>query len=98
MPSRRPFRPACESLESVELLSAAPLAAAAAVVGSAQTQLALRGSVGGTVTMPLTNPDVGRESDLSGSGSVRPLGLVSLSGTLHATGFIARGHATGVVT
>jgi hypothetical protein len=54
----------------------------------------LSGQMHGTDTMSHAVPDIGSQSSLSGSGRLS-VGLVTLSGSLHGTGFIARGYCTG---
>jgi hypothetical protein len=60
--------------------------------------LALNGQVTGTWSAHPANPDIGPIQTLTGSGTVRPLGHVQAHATLHLTGFIASGHATGTLT
>jgi hypothetical protein len=90
-------------LEHKALLSAAGVAtpqAATALVARpvARHHIALNGAVGGTWTIQPGIPDVGQTQTLKGSGAVQPLGAVTATGTLHATGFIAMGHAGGTIT
>jgi len=42
------------------------------------------------IGMPI--PDAGVKLRLTATGAVKPLGRVSVTGTVHGTGFIARGH------
>jgi hypothetical protein len=102
------WRPEVEALEdrtapgSVRGLLVPPLADAGhhAARHHAAVHKALRprGQVSGTWTTVFTNPDAGHEQRLDGTGTVTPLGAVSVSGTLTAPGFIARGRATGTLT
>jgi hypothetical protein len=67
--------------------------------GGAQHCLRLRGGTRGTLTLMRTRvPDVGSGFALKAAGSVTPLGHTSITGTVHGTGFIARGHDTMSVT
>lgn len=43
-------------------------------------------------------PDIGKTYNLTGNGTVTPLGTVQLSGSLHTPGNIASGYATGTIT
>jgi hypothetical protein len=66
---------------------------------SQQQSLVLNGQVRGIYSTPFTNPDIGKSQVLTGQGKVAPLGSVKLrNSSLHLTGFIAQGHATGTVT
>ncbi len=97
-PSKR-RRPQLEALEAMTLLSAAmPHGAAQVAASSHKVHLALNGSIGGPNSSTVTNPDVGASLSLDGSGRVAPLGQVSSTGSLHMTGFIKTGHATGTLT
>jgi hypothetical protein len=90
------FRPECESLEAVTLLSAAPVAAD---VHAMALHLNLKGTAVGTVTTPVSIPDTGQQYVLSkGAGTIAPLGSVTVNGSVRSTGFIAQGRARGVVT
>lgn len=90
----RRFRPSCEVLEVVELLSAAPLALVAEV---SHPHLVLRGSTYGNYSTAASIPDAGHTDNLSGSGIVSPLGSVTVKGSVHSLGFIIQGHAEGTV-
>jgi hypothetical protein len=58
--------------------------------------LTLAGTLRGTISMLApANPDLGRILALHASGTLRPLGTVRISGTVHGTGFIARGSRCG---
>lgn len=65
---------------------------------NAKNRLALNGTLQGTYTNTLANPDVGRSYVLSGSGNVRPLSAVEAQGTLTAPGFVAHGRTSGTLT
>ena len=52
----------------------------------------LRGTVTGTMLKQTSLPDTGARFAIAGAGRVKPLGHVSVSGTAHGTGFIARGY------
>jgi hypothetical protein len=61
--------------------------------------LALSGRPTGTLTPAgRQNPDIGRHSTLHASGQVRPLGHVSITGTLQLPGFIICGRETLTMT
>ena len=62
------------------------------------TFIAVTGSASGTYTSPLSNPDAGKTTILRGNGTVGPLGKVEVSGAIQSPGFIAHGHAGGVLT
>jgi hypothetical protein len=66
--------------------------------GDPQQALALGGQVNGAWLKQPTLPDVGGDQTLTGTGTVGPLGTVTLSGELHTPGFIAQGTTTGTVT
>jgi hypothetical protein len=99
MTSRRRF-PSVEGMESRKLLSASGLSTPM-LLGALESEsvkghhLALNGEARGHWTMLPTNPDVGREQSLKGTGALHPVGNVDVSGMLHSTGFIAMGRATG---
>jgi hypothetical protein len=80
---------------------AAPAAAArlAAVVANPTHphHVTLVGQVSGTWANVLTLPDVRRPVDLSGAGTLSPLGTVQASGTLYTPGFIRQGRSTGTL-
>jgi hypothetical protein len=60
--------------------------------------LPLSGSVGGTWSSQLTNPDAGQSQQLTGQGTVNPLGNVQATGHLNQPGNVANGHTTGEFT
>jgi len=100
---RHARRPRIENLEDKALLSAAGIGAQNAPIilvppPANHHHIALNGEVGGTWTIQMVNPDVGRAQTLTGSGTVQPLGKVGATGTLQATGFIAKGRAGGMLT
>ena len=86
-------------------IPAAPHGAfALSVAQPGQPGAALDGALAGHVTpagfiavdpMPV---DVGAVYGLSGAGTLAELGSVTLTGSLRATGFVGRGHATGELT
>jgi hypothetical protein len=53
----------------------------------------LSGRLVGTLTAgPRQVPDVGQSFTIRATGTVKPLGHVAATGTVHGTGFIAHGH------
>jgi hypothetical protein len=103
MKRTRRNRPVLEALEGKRLLSGlaggSPPHASALVASTALPRhLTLDGTIEGTWSREFTNPDVGGAQTLQGSGTLRGLGLVQSSGTLHTPGFVARGHTTGSLT
>lgn len=60
--------------------------------------ITLSGEVRGTWTQRPQAPDVGGAYDLSGNGTVSPLGPVQAAGSLHSPGMIAHGQTTGTFT
>ncbi|MEA2370984.1 MAG: hypothetical protein QOH12_1378 [Solirubrobacteraceae bacterium] len=55
--------------------------------------VALVGKLNGTLTPgPMKVPDAGRSFTIAATGTIKPLGHVSATGTVHGTGFIANGH------
>lgn len=55
----------------------------------------LTGSLSGTLALgPVRVPDVGSRLTIAASGRIKPIGLVSATGTVQGTGFIARGRET----
>jgi hypothetical protein len=60
--------------------------------GTSRHCVKLTGTVRGTLTAVFGgNPDAGRGFSVHASGTLKPLGHVSASGTVHGTGFIAHG-------
>jgi hypothetical protein len=59
---------------------------------------ALAGTAGGTYTLGPSLPTTGATYELAGTGTVGPLGRVTVSGFLQAARFISPGHAGGTVT
>ena len=66
--------------------------------GPTQTGLPLSGQITGEWDTVFTVPDVGGRQELTGTGTVTPLGVVWVSGELHTPGFIAQGQAGGTLT
>jgi hypothetical protein len=62
--------------------------------------LFLSGTVHGKATGPTPPPipDLASSESLEGKGRLSPLGQIHFSGTLHGTGFIAKGPETGTLT
>jgi hypothetical protein len=91
--------PGVESLEGRTLLSAvgAPLAHEPALIANPASgrRLVLDGTLQGTWSNVLANPDLGGSQTLRGDGSARPLGPVQATGTLRTPGFVASGRTTG---
>jgi len=53
----------------------------------------LSGKLTGTLAPgPMRVPDAGRSFTIAATGTIKPLGHVSATGTVHGTGFIANGH------
>jgi hypothetical protein len=97
----RQLRPSVERIESRALLSVgmASMAGASAIHALAIRPhvLNLSGEASGRWSTSFGNPDVGRTTNLIGNGTISPLNAVSVTGSLHAPGFIARGRATGML-
>jgi hypothetical protein len=70
------------------------LTGAHALSGSSAS-LTLSGSITGTEQRIVSVPDTGAQWRWQGSGTVKPLGAVTATGTNHAVGFIASGTPTG---
>jgi hypothetical protein len=79
------------------LLSGASAAVEGAVSAMTSQVLHLNGTVKGTYHEQLPNPDIGKSYAFTGSGQVGPLGHSSLTGSVHTLGFIASGHARGIL-
>lgn len=62
--------------------------------------LFLNGTLHGKASTPTAPPipDIGSSLSIQGQGKLSPLGSVRFSGTLHGTGFVATGEATGSLT
>ncbi len=102
MSTIRRFRPQVEPLEGRALLSTLHLSAApvSEVVSTQHHTLhvQLQGTVTGIFTVLPGLPDTGVSQSLTGNGTVAPLGHLNLTGSLHLTGMLAHGHATGTLT
>jgi hypothetical protein len=70
------------------------VAANAATASLHTGSVRLSGQMHGTDRMIRAVPDLGSEHSLSGSGHLN-LGLVTVSGSVHGTGFIASGYCSG---
>jgi hypothetical protein len=91
-----------EELESRAVPSTVPfLATGVSGMLGAHTQgnaaAVLSGMLTGTYTPAPGNPDAGLQFKIHGSGNMSVLGHVSVTGTLHATGFTLEGHAGGTL-
>lgn len=60
--------------------------------------LTLKGTIKGTGTRLMTNPDTGGAYKWTGTGSVTPLGRVAGKGSNHSVGFVRSGNPTGRMT
>jgi hypothetical protein len=58
----------------------------------------IAGQLTGNFTQTQLVGDTGASYALHGDGSVRPFGPLTVTGSLHATGFIRIGHAGGTLT
>jgi hypothetical protein len=65
---------------------------------SGGASMVLIGTIHGTETRFLSNPDVGAPYRWKGQGTVAPLGTVHGAGANHGLGFISQGQATGTIT
>jgi hypothetical protein len=109
-PRTRPTRPRAlgfETLEAVTLLSGmgARLPIIPAVIApepliplATTTPVVFNGTARGFYTSSAGVPDVGTSSNVFASGRLLGLGGSTVNGSLHSTGFIAQGHATGTLT
>jgi hypothetical protein len=100
MKTARSRRPHVEELESIALLSAGGTGPTSAIVSASRHPLThhrLVGSGSGTWTAQPGNPDVGATQNLVGNGKLKQIGNVQVQGSLHLTGFIQAGHATGTL-
>ena len=98
----RRLRPAVERIEAMTLLSsfAGVMPHAAVVEAQANTtthQIQLTGTVQGSYIERTVNPDTGHKFSFQGLGELKPLGSVSLAGTIQSPGFIANGRSTGTL-
>ena len=103
MATPRRWRPRVEPLDDRTLPSAVPgmtpIVLPLIPAGHHRAHhLTLIGQVSGTWGTQPGVPDAGARQTLTGSGTVQPLGAVEANGTLHLTGFIRRGEATGTLT
>jgi hypothetical protein len=103
MVTSRRWRPVVEPLDERTLPSTMPgmgmtVPPLIRVSHHSAHHLTLTGQVSGTWVRVFSNPDVGATQALTGSGTVKPLGNVQANGTLHLTGFVAQGEATGTLT
>jgi hypothetical protein len=102
MRKARKIRPSVDGLEPKTLLSAG-VAGPQGVISidghpSNRHHPGLSGQISGTYQSTISNPDVGQGQTLSGTGQVTSLGHVSATATLHQTGFIRTGEASGTLT
>lgn len=58
----------------------------------------VHGLVTGSYTTPFTLPDLGHAYDFTGTGTIAPLGGVTVAGRINTPGFIASGFAAGQLT
>jgi hypothetical protein len=96
-------RPGIEELEprdapSTTHLPFNPPRSAASVVRRSAPPTPLVGTLTGTFTQTRHGGDTGASYALTGRGSVRPLGSVTLKGSMTATGFVRVGRAGGALT
>jgi hypothetical protein len=68
------------------------------LTGTSLALPALTGTAGGTYALGPSLPTTGTTYELAGTGTVGPLGKVTVSGSLQAARFISPGHAGGLVT
>jgi hypothetical protein len=61
-------------------------------------RLHVHGSIAGSFTAPVTNPDIGKTYNFTGLGTVSPLGAASLTGQITLPGNVATGRAAGQLT
>lgn len=64
----------------------------------ATKMVTLSGQIGGTWTLRGQVPDAGGAYQLSGNGTLAPLGPVRVAGSLQSPGLIAQGRTTGALT
>jgi hypothetical protein len=100
---RTTSRPRLEELEtrdvpSVTLFSSSPQPVAASVARHATLPAAVVGTLTGTFTQMRHIADTGASYALTGGGSVRPLGKVTVNGSMTAPGFVRVGRASGTLT
>jgi hypothetical protein len=100
--SRRRHRLRVEELESRTLVTGTswvpPTLAPALTARVASHPTAREGAAGGTYALGPSLPTTGTTYELAGTGTVGPLGQVTVSGFLQAARFISPGHAGGLVT
>jgi hypothetical protein len=92
--------PSANAVIGSHTMTADPLAHAAnSVVLPAAASNALHGTFHGTLKRFTAIPaDVGARFAIQGSGRFGGLGTFDVKGVIHGTGFIAKGHATGLMT
>lgn len=71
--------------------------AATATVAVKPHKVSVKGTLTGTYTLPLGNPDA-RSFQFTGNGTVKTLGAVAIDGTITPPGFIKSAPATGDLT
>jgi hypothetical protein len=99
MISRKRFNPSVDGLESRLALSHASGSAVIASILAAQSHpIRLSGTIHGTATRQVLNPDVGALFHITASGRLAGLGNVTASGEANGTGFISQGRSTGSLT
>jgi hypothetical protein len=96
-------RPRVEELEPRDIPSSSPLSSLYPQTGqTASSNISLRaalvGGLIGTFKQTRLVGDTGVSYALAGAGKVRPLGQVTVTGSMTATGFVRVGHAGGTLT
>lgn len=76
----------------------ADAASAMVHVPATSSRKAINGTLAGTAQKHPSIPDTGQEVDLSGSGQLKTLGAVQVSGSVRTAGFIKQGRSTGTLT
>ena len=100
-------RPQLENLESMTLLSGFsagfhPAASAIVIAGASSTSttptlISLIGTLKGNYHLKPGIPDVGATYNFFGHGIVKPVGGADVTGHVDQLGFVASGHAKGVI-